>query len=219
MVRLAIFDLDGTLVDSLEDLAFSVNSVLADYNIKPIASQEYKKFVGDGLRLMIERACRFAGLSSDAQTIDQMKGKFDVIYHDNMVARTRAYDGILQMLEALLERGVKIAVCSNKPQEFVGEIVDTLFPNIPMVARLGASEVTPRKPDPMGVNRIIEEIGVGKGEVLYIGDSSTDMKTAVNACVKAVGVSWGFRTRDELVSTGASVVIDSPVELLDLLGE
>lgn len=217
MKKLCIFDLDGTLINSLEDLADSVNYVLKKYGLAAHKVEQYQYFVGDGLRILIQRASAQSGVFLPDVQIDQMKQEFDRYYRSHLLHKTKPYEGILDLLARLKRDRLKTAVLSNKPDEFVQVIVPNLFPARSFDLVLGQSAATPRKPDPTGVLQILKATGAKKEETLYIGDSSTDIRTANNAGVFSIGVTWGFRPREELEANGASVIVDSPKEIYNYI--
>ncbi len=210
-VEAVIFDLDGTLVDSLQDLAGSVNHVLAELGLFPHPVGSYRQRIGQGARLMVSRA-----LPADQQErLDQAVESFKRYYQDHCLDQTRAYPGIDHLLQQLHQGGIRLAVFSNKPQAMTTAIVEGLFPAGLFCACLGQQEGCPRKPDPTGALRITAELNCRPAATLFLGDSATDMKTAVAAGMMPVGVTWGFRSRDELIENGAQWILDTPGELLD----
>lgn len=210
-----LFDLDGTLLDTLEDIADAANRVLARhrYPIHPVAA--YRFFVGEGARTLVERTLPEAARDDD--TIDRMYAEFRGAYARNWDAKTRAYRGVPEMLDGLVERGFKIAVLSNKPDDFTRRCVEELLGEWKFDVVLGHHDGVPAKPDPAGALRVAEELGVPPERILFVGDSSIDMRTAVAAGMFPVGVLWGFRPREELETNGARAIIEVPDELIALL--
>ena len=214
--KLLAIDLDGTLLDTLEDLADSGNSVLLAHGFEPHEAEAYRIFVGDGMKKLVERIFP-PGAVADADILAKRLQEYKAAYQDRWHNKTRVYDGIPEMLDKLSERGVKTAVLSNKAQAFCVQCVDEYFGAHSWDVVLGQREGVAQKPDAAGANDVLAEMGISAGEAIFVGDSSVDMQTAVNAGIKAVGVSWGFRDREELVANGASVVIETPMDLVGLL--
>lgn len=211
-----LFDLDGTLLDTLEDIADAVNRVLArhHYPIHPLDA--YRYFVGEGARVLVWRV-----LPKDArseETVDALYAEFREEYAQNWNAKTRPYDGIPEMLDGLVERGLKVAVLSNKPDDFTRKCVNELLPKWTFDAILGHHDAIPPKPDPTGARQIADDLRASPERILYLGDSSIDMETALAAGMWPVGVLWGFRSREELEESGARAVIEAPRDVFDLLG-
>lgn len=213
--KAVIFDLDGTLLDTLDDLADSMNAVLAESGYPIHEAEAYKYFVGDGLRKLTER-CLPEGHRSTLEidtSLEQLRKEYEKRW-DN---KTKPYKGIPELLDTLTEKGLKIAVLTNKADEFAGRVVKKLLPDWSFDAVVGEKPSFPKKPDPAGALLIAEHFGVPCSEFLYIGDTDVDMKTAVSAGMYAVGALWGFRKADELVEGGARLLIPRPLALLDLL--
>lgn len=216
MKRAVLFDLDGTLLDTLEDLADSGNAVLLAHGFGAHRVEAYRTFIGDGMGKLVERIFP-PGTVEDPSVLEQRLLEYKAAYDDRWQHKTRVYDGITELLDHLARQGVKTGVLTNKAQAFAVKCVDAFFGDHPWDVVLGQREGMPRKPDAAGANEALRAMGVGAGEALFVGDSAVDMQTAVNAGIKAVGVSWGFRGRGELVANGATVVIDSPMELVGVL--
>ncbi|MEZ0390459.1 MAG: HAD family hydrolase [Verrucomicrobium sp.] len=210
-----IFDLDGTLIDSLADLAEAVNRMLDDrgYPRQPISV--FPKYVGDGVRALVERALPSGVLASE--DVDARVNEYQKHYSDTWKSETRPYVGIEEALQALQERGMKLAVLSNKPHVFTKLCCDHFFPNTKFELVLGARSGVPKKPDPAGALEIAEHLGLAPSECAYVGDSDIDMKLAVNAGMLAVGVKWGFRGEAELRANGAVEVVGTPDDLVCLV--
>ena len=213
--KAVVFDLDGTLLDTLEDLADATNRALARFGFPAHELAAYNYFVGDGLRNLILRTLPEG--HRDDETLAETIQAFQEEYGRNWADKTRPYEGIPELLDALTERGVPMAVLSNKPDEFTRLCVAKLLPRWSFEPVQGVSETNPKKPDPIGALVIAERLGIAPAEFLYVGDTNTDMKTANAAGMFAVGVTWGFRPAAELLAHGAKVLIDRPAELLDLL--
>ena len=208
----AIFDLDGTLIDSLEDLADSANAMLAGYGFPSHDVDLYRLMVGNGSRKLIER-CLPEESRKDAAFIDEALARYKQEYEVRLTAKTRPYAGILTMLARLRDMQVPMAVCTNKHQSAADAITAALFPAGTFREVIGDTEGMPRKPDPAKVLRLAENMGVKPEKVAYFGDTSVDMDTAKNAGAVALGVTWGFRSREELEQHGARFILDMPAEL------
>lgn len=210
-----IFDLDGTLLDTLEDLGDAVNRVLAarGFPTHPIAS--YRYFVGDGSAVLVERALPASARSSEIYR--EVLGAFLADYDQSWKVKTRMYDGVSEMLDGLTDARISMSVLSNKPHPFTVECVRELLSKWRFTSVLGLRPEVPRKPDPAGAFETAHLLGMSPERILYLGDSGTDMKTAVAAGMFPVGALWGFRTREELLANGAAAVIQHPKELLAFL--
>ena len=210
-----LFDLDGTLLNTLEDLADATNRALARFGFPAHELAAYNYFVGDGMRNLILRT--LAEDHRDDETVAKTSKAFQEEYARNWADKTVPYDGVPELLDALTERGVPMAILSNKPHEFTKLCVAKLLPGRDFKVVAGVSDVTPKKPDPAGALGVAERLGVPPAEFLYVGDTNTDMQTANAAGMFAVGVTWGFRPASELTANGAKVLIHKPDELLGLL--
>lgn len=205
-----IFDLDGTLLDSLEDLADAVNAVLAAAGLPTHPAAAFRSFVGNGVVNLVRRAAP-AGLS-DAQLRDLvLAGRAE--YGRRWDQKSRPYPGIPAMLDALVQAGVPLALLSNKPDEFTARIAERFFAPWPLSPARGAREGVPLKPDPAAALAVARELGVAPGEILFAGDSDVDVRTARYAGMFAAGVLWGFRSADELTAAGADALFATPAEL------
>ncbi len=214
MIRACIFDLDGTLLDTAENIAYNMNRTLLEFGFPTLSVDKIRSFVGDGARLLTERTLNEIGHGEDG-TFFAFFPKFMQNYGEEPMHLAHPYPGIPEMLSALSARGVRLAMFTNKPSHAATPIADALFRGT-FAALLGASDDLPLKPAPDGVFRIMEALGVTAEEVLYMGDSGVDMQTAKNAGIYAVGCLWGFRPREELMQMGADAVIERPEEFLDI---
>jgi len=210
-----LFDLDGTLLDTLEDLADSMNAALGQLGFPPHELAAYKYFVGDGVANLVIRALPEDG--RDEATVGRCVELMRGIYAEHWADKTQPYPGIPELLDALAERGVRMAVLSNKPDDSTRLCVAKLLPRWRFDAVIGASKAIPPKPDLAGVREIVARLGVPVQEFLYVGDTNTDMQTALAAGMYPVGALWGFRTAEELGASGAKALIEKPGELLRLL--
>jgi phosphoglycolate phosphatase len=211
-----LFDLDGTLLDTLADLGNAMNRVLAARGFPTHPLDAYCYFVGEGARVLVTRA--LPEDRRDAATIESCLAAFAADYDQNWQVETQPYPGVAELLDALTARGLKLAVLSNKPHEFTVRCVSQLLPHWRFDAVLGQRERTPRKPDPAGAFEIAAWLKIPPTNFLYLGDTFVDMETARAAGMFPVGVLWGFRPVEELQASGAQVLIARPGELVGLLG-
>jgi len=213
--KAVLFDLDGTLLDTLEDLADSMNVVLRRFGFPEHPVEPYKYFVGDGVDNLVLRTLPEA--HRDPATVQLCMAAMREEYARRWADKTHPYDGIPELLDALTARGIRMAVLSNKPDDFTKLCVARLLPRWRFGLVAGMRPSGPKKPDPAGARAAAEHFGLRPAEVLYLGDTNTDMQTAVAAGMFPVGALWGFRTADELVANGAKVLIEKPLDLLQLL--
>ncbi len=216
--RAVIFDLDGTLLDTLRDLAYCVNETLAWFGFPTHPVEDYKQMVGTGARRLIEISSgRDADPSSvSAEQVDGMLARFSAAYSDRWNRETCPYDGVPEMLRALTVAGVPLAVLSNKADPMTRRMVAHFFPGVPFASVIGQRPGIPNKPDPASALEIAGQIGLDPSMMAYVGDSGSDMTTAHRAGMMAVGVLWGFRDREELETAGAVSLFESPAELVGL---
>ncbi|MBR7132210.1 MAG: HAD family hydrolase [Clostridia bacterium] len=216
MIKAVLFDLDGTLVNSLEDLAASVNYALHKCGLPTHPVEEYRYFVGNGMKNLIERT-----LPAQHRDTELYNTVFDLFYNHystHFADRTAPYDGIKELLIELKKRGIKIAVVSNKAHEMTLEVIKKLFGQCFDVV-YGKCEGYPVKPDPTLSLKAVKELGVTAEECIFVGDSGMDAKTAVNIGCVGVGVLWGFRTKEELLENGAVCTVHTPKEILGVIDE
>lgn len=216
MKRACIFDLDGTLTDTLESLTYSVNGTLNELGFESITSEQCRAFVGDGARCLIERALIAAG-DEGASQIEQAMVIYKRIFKTGCMYHVKPYDGIVEMLLTLKKDGLKLAVLSNKPHEQTCSVVYEIFGTDMFDWVQGQQEDIPRKPSPEGVYYVLDKLQTTKEETAYVGDSDVDMETGKGAGLLTVGVSWGFRDRNVLEQSGADHVIEHAKELLGIL--
>lgn len=208
----AIFDLDGTIADSIRDLADAVNHGLKILGYPEHTVEAYKKFVGNGAKTLCYRALP----DDDKSDADKLHSLFREYYKVHYLDHTNAYNGIKEAVELLAENGVTLAVATNKPQDVAREIVGKLLPSVSFYKILGGCDERPKKPDSAIIREILD--GLPNDNTVYmIGDSNVDMKTAKNACIRSIGCLWGFRTWDELVSEGADFIADSPANIVGII--
>jgi len=209
-----IFDLDGTLLDTLADLADSFNHALTAHQFPAHPVSAYRIFIGDGARTAVERA--LPQTARNNQTVEIVLQEFKRHYAQNFNNKTRPYPGILSLIEKLKSKDIRMAVLSNKPHDFTIQCTDYYFKNKFDLVQ-GFDNRFPKKPEPQSVKFILGELGLKAEEALYVGDTKTDMATARNADITSVGVVWGFRDERELRESGANYIIHHPGEILQVL--
>ena len=215
MKKLVIFDLDGTLLNTISDLAAATNQALAKLHYPCHEEPAYLRFVGNGINKLFERALPEAARTE--QNVRRVRELFVPYYNEHGTDLTRPYAGITQLLLQLQQCGLKLAVASNKYQAATTELVKHYFPQIAFSAVLGQREGLPTKPDPLFVQEILTQTGVCPADTLYVGDSDVDMQTAHNAGVDACAVTWGFRTQAELEAYHPRYVVHAPHEILAIV--
>jgi len=213
--RAFLFDLDGTLLDTLGDLADSMNAVLAARGLPVHPLDQYRYFVGDGMRELARRV--LPGETPAEELVDQLVEEMRIEYGARCYNSTAPYPGVMTMLEVAAAKNMPMAVFSNKPHDFTTQMVKKYFADIPFRVVLGVGGDVPRKPDPAGALRIARDTGFKPEEFFYLGDTATDMQTAAAAGMFAAGAAWGFRDEDELRKNGAAIVLQSPGEVTDIL--
>jgi phosphoglycolate phosphatase len=209
-----IFDLDGTLLDSLQDIAISVNEVLTILGFPTHDFEAFKQFIGDGARNLLLRALP---KNISETKLEKALELFTEIYSKTIHENTKPYEGIYHMLDRLKKEGFSLNLLSNKPQQFTLKYYDIFFKQYEFDYVYGQSEEFPKKPDPKTALHIASSLGIEPSEIYFVGDTSTDMQTASNAKMKSIGVLWGIRDKDELVTNGANFIIKHPKELLDIV--
>ena len=216
MKKAVIFDLDGTLADTIASITYCGNLALSRFGLPSFGEEDYKHFVGDGAAMLIRRALLAAG-DERLEHFDEVYETYLEIFAKDCMYQVKPYEGICALLEELKRLSVRIAVLSNKPDRDSLRVVEALFGKGYFDFVQGQREDIPRKPDPAGVYRIMEAFVLPAGDFLYVGDRGVDMKTGRAAGIFTVGVLWGFRDRKELVENGADAVISKPLELLSHL--
>lgn len=214
MKRACIFDLDGTLTDTVETLSYFVNTTLAQYNLGNIESEKFKYLAGDGARNLIKRSLALCLDSWEKDFEDKVLREYNAAYDNDFMRLCKVYDGIPELLQELKARKIKLAVFTNKPQPTAEKTVEHFLGEHTFDVIFGQKEAFPIKPDPAGCKEILRRLQVSAEECLYIGDTATDMKTGKNARLFTVGVLWGFRKQAELEAAGADAIIEKPLELL-----
>ncbi|MBR7062159.1 MAG: HAD-IA family hydrolase [Clostridia bacterium] len=213
--KLAIFDLDGTLLDTLEDLMNSVNHALEQYGLPERSYAEIRRIVGHGIRNLVDNA---VPQGTPAEVADRVFEAFKAHYKVHCADKTAPYPGVCGLLRDVRAAGLRVGVISNKADGAVQELMTTYFAGLTDIAR-GEIAGIPRKPAPDGVWTMIKEFGVDPSEAVYIGDSEVDVETARNAGLEHIIVTWGFRDREQLIRCGARVLADDTAEVLRLLTE
>lgn len=212
MIRGVLFDLDGTLTYTLKDIADAMNRSLRLHGLPEWTLEDYRYLVGDGAKILAQRAVR------ERQDLAlSVQKEYQAYYETHTQVTSRPYDGVPEMLRALEERGLRLAVFSNKPDADTKNVVAHYFPDIRWTVVRGQVEGVPVKPDPAGALATAQGMGVAPEEILYLGDTATDMRCAVNAGMYPVGALWGFRTREELQESGAAVIVSHPMDILAAL--
>lgn len=214
--KAVIFDLDGTLLDSLEDLADSMNTVLKKCGFSTYPIEDYKYFVGDGMYTLVERTLP-EGKRKDKKFVKKCFLMMKEEYGRRWDNKTKPYSQIPELLNTLDQLGIKKTILSNKPHEFTKIVASNLLPDWKFEMVLGQRLEIPKKPDPIGALEIAKSLDITPNKFLYLGDTDVDMKTANRAKMHAVGVLWGFRKADELLENGAKTLLENPLQLLDLL--
>jgi len=213
-LKALIFDLDGTLLDSIADLAEAINRMLKENHYPEQPLEVFPQYIGDGIKALVERA-----LPPDALERGELEARvtdYQRHYADTWHVQSRPYDGMIDTLHALHAAGIKLGVLSNKPQAFTQLCCDHFFGEIPFFEIRGARDDTPRKPDPAAALLMLNAMGLSPSQAGYVGDSGIDMEMATRAGMAAIGVKWGFRSEDELRTNGARLLISSARELLSL---
>ena len=210
-----IFDLDGTLLNTIEDLTDSMNLTLSRFGFEGHDQETYKYFIGDGIETLVIRALPLESRNPEiiTQCVEAMREEYALRWDK----KTHPYPGIPELLDALSQRGWPISILSNKPDDSTRMVVAKMLPKWAFQIVLGARPSVPKKPDPAAALEIAGLLGLDPGQFVYIGDTGTDMKTAVEAGMFPVGALWGFRTAQELLAHGAKVLIEKPLDLLQYL--
>ena len=215
-MKACIFDLDGTLTNTLESMTYSVNLTLEEMGLSKITKDQCRLFVGNGARVLMEKSLKAVG-DTDASRIEEGMEIYGRIFDRNCTYHVTPYEGIPEMLKALKDKGIQLAVLSNKPDRQTVKVVKAIFGEELFDYLQGQKEGIRRKPEPDGVWYLMEQMHVSKEECLYIGDSEVDAATGRNAGLKTIGVLWGFRDRKTLETAGADDLIDRPDELLQFV--
>lgn len=213
MKKAVFFDLDGTLLDTLQDLADSTNEMLRFFNMPERSIDEIRHFVGNGMVKLIERS---VSSDFDKNNFEEAYEFFRNAYRKNMRNNTRPYEGIIDVLKRLKEAGMKIFVTSNKNDDAVKGLCNEVFPSL-LDEAVGVNENNPPKPNSKMIDNILEKYGLDIKDCIFVGDSETDILTAKNAKMESIGVLWGFRDESVLISQGADFIIEKPCEIADIV--
>ena len=216
MIKAVIFDLDGTLVNSLFDLAAACDYALMEKGFPTHTVEEYKYFIGNGIPKLIERA--LPEINRNSETIEEVKDIFLKYYSVHFADKTIAYDGMKETVAELKGRGLKLAVVTNKADYMAKSVAKAVYGDIFDIV-VGLSDKFPAKPNAASALDTLDKLSVAPDECIFIGDSAVDMQTAANAEIKSVGVLWGFRDREELAENGATYIIEHPQELLEIISK
>lgn len=212
--KLCIFDLDGTLTNTITAIAHFGNTALAAIQLPPIETEKYKVLVGDGRTVLIHRMLRYYDVDTP-ENFDKVCREYDRCYEADPMYKTDAYEGIRELLQDLKRHNIKTAVCSNKPHNVVCDVVKTVFDDS-FDAVKGIEDGDKTKPNPDNALKIMNSLGAKREECLFIGDTNVDIRTAVNAQIESIGVLWGFRDEQELREAGAMHIIHAPSEILNI---
>lgn len=215
MYKCCIFDLDGTLLNTIKALTYTTNLTLKKYGLGPITDIETKKFVGDGYKKLMERALIFCG-DTNLDNYEDSLLTYSEYFKAYCLYEVNPYDHILELLEKLKSKNIKIAVLSNKPHERTLDNINAIFGEAYFDLVFGQKENVKKKPDPEGVFNICKNLNVSENECLYIGDTNTDMKTGKNAKIDTIGVTWGFRPREELEMYNPKYIVNDPIEIYNI---
>jgi len=210
MYTACIFDLDGTLLDTIQDITDAMNAVLSRYHLVNYRAEDVRRMVGNGVRPLIGAA---TAKETDPTLLDRVLDKHTELYTRGCMKKTRPYPGVAELLKILQDRGVKLMVLSNKGEENTARLIAHYFPEIHFLRVYGARTDRPLKPDPAAVKELVGEFSLDLGKTLFIGDSDVDILTAQNAGIRSAGVSWGYRSREVLESAGAAFIADHAEEL------
>lgn len=216
MYRCCIFDLDGTLINTLKALTRTINLTLEQFGLEAVDEEHTKQFVGDGYRNFVKRALIYRG-DEDCVHLEAASAAYQCFFQENCLYQIDAYDGMRELLAWLKEQGIRIAVLSNKGNEQTVLNIETVFGKGYFDLITGEREGVARKPDPAGVYYTMETLGVRPEECLYLGDTNTDMRTGLAAGLDTVGVTWGFRDREELESFHPRYIADDPRDVIAIV--
>lgn len=217
MIKACIFDLDGTLADTLESMAYVANTIIRKYGLEEQPTDNFRYYCGEGASVLMKRCLLDAG-DKKLEHLEEGQQIYRDMFAKNPMYKVEHYDGMPETLKKLKEMGIKIGVCSNKPHLAAVKVIDKMFPQMFEIV-LGQNEEIPRKPAPDGVWKIAKFLEVKSEECAYVGDTKTDMQTGKAAGMLTIGVLWGFRDKEELLQNGADVIIEKPEKLLKICEE
>ena len=214
-IKCAVFDLDGTLLNTIKTINYYINLALATHNLDSVSEEDTMRFVGDGAIKLIERALERVG--ADISLFDSVYKTYNEAYNSSPYYLTEVYKGIPELLSAIKGKGIRLAVLSNKPDFAVKATVSKFLPDTFDIV-LGGVDGVPLKPSPDSLFAILNELGISRGETAYIGDSEPDVMTAQNGNIALpIFVSYGFRTADQLRAVGAETIVDNPIDILNII--
>ncbi len=213
-MKACIFDLDGTLINSIKDISISMNIVLKKLNFKEHSIEEYKNFLGDGALILVKNSLP---LNTSQETINLALEYFIQSYESNVQQNTFAYPGIYELLEELEKLNIKLAILSNKPHKFTVKYQELLFLKTNFLEVHGQKDDIPKKPHPYAALQIAKAFDLDTQDIFYIGDTPSDIKTAKAANMKSIGVAWGFRPKEELRKEGADYIANKPLDILKII--
>lgn len=216
MSKACIFDLDGTIGNTLDSMVYSVNLTLREMGLPEISREQCQEFVGNGARVLMEKALEAAG-DAKASRIEEGMQVYGRIFDENCTYHVTPCEGVPEMLQELKRRGIRLGVLSNKPHRQAVKAVHAIYGEELFDWVQGQKEEIPRKPDPAGVFCVADKLGAEPKDCLYVGDSEVDVVTGRNAGMKTIAVTWGFRTKEELITAGAQYMIDKAEELPEYL--
>lgn len=217
MIKACIFDLDGTLADTLDSMAYVANEIMEKFHLKQLPVENFKYYCGEGASVLMQRCLKDAG---DEELVHFEEGQklYREMFEADPLYKVTCYPGIMETLHELRRRNIKLGVCSNKPHAATVKVIDQMFGG-EFDQAIGQSDAIRRKPAPDGALKLAEDFGVSPGECMYIGDTATDMLTGKAAGMYTVGALWGFRTLQELLLNGADAVAEKPEDLVKLCEE
>lgn len=218
--KAGLFDLDGTTANTLENLAFCANSVIAGFGIAPVETDRFRFFVGDGSRVQMQRLLSFRGVyhgPEDEPFLEEVFSAYLDFLSEHCADGVVPYEGMPELITALRANNIKCSVFSNKPHVQACKVIASVYPEGSFISVLGQKDSYPRKPDPAGALMLAKELGVLPSECFYVGDTNTDMKTGKSAGMYTIGVLWGFRDREELEKAGADLIVSAPADIADLV--
>lgn len=210
-----IFDLDGTLLNTVPDLTTAANLMLAHYGVRPITQRQVMDYLGHGLGVLVRRALPRDAAIDPIDALEIFNAAYAQVYRD----QTHPYEGILELVNTLVDRQIPVAVVSNKAQRFLEGLVDLHFPQVPFKAVIGEREDLPRKPDPLGLLTAAKAMGTRPQDTFLVGDTEVDAQAAANAGMRMVGVNWGFRPASALREAGVKTLLERPQEMLELIND
>lgn len=215
MIKAVIFDLDGTVSDTISTISHFGNLALTYFGFDAIDKEHYKYFAGDGKVMLIHRMLKYHNADTD-ENFKKVEEKYDREYEADPIFKTKAFDGLVEELKKLKSRGIKLAILSNKPDNVTIMVAQKLFGDLFDIVH-GKRENIKTKPDPEGTVALMKELGVKSEECVFVGDTNVDIKTAKNVKMKSIGVLWGFRDEKELFDAGADYIIEKTEEIYDTI--